>query len=148
MDAAFQPKQATGVGLDWKSGVGCGWLRRIGLHKGSFFNWITSYRRVHTRMPTFFPSICLLVRHRPLWDGRARRRERRTSSLSTTTTRKMPLECPLPVVPPPIQTCYVRNCWPLSTLEVFRGGEIKKRREGRRERGWRRERFFLSWYVL
>lgn len=55
MDAAFQPKQATGVGLDWKNGVGCGWLRRIGLHKGSFFNWITSYRRVHTRMPTFFP---------------------------------------------------------------------------------------------
>lgn len=129
MDAAFQPKQAaTGVGLDWKSGVDCGWLRRIGLHKGSFFNWITSYRRVHTRMPTFFP-IDLLAGPPSATYGTAAEKRPTSSSLSTT-TRKMPLECLLLFLHQYRRVTREIVGLSFSTLKVFHGEEIKKRREG------------------
>lgn len=129
MDAAFQQKQAaTGVGLDWKSGVDCGWLRRIGLHKGSFFNWITSYRRVHTRMPTFFP-IDLLAGPPSATYGTAAEKRPTSSSLSTT-TRKMPLECLLLFLHQYRRVTREIVGLSFSTLKVFHGEEIKKRREG------------------
>ena len=136
MDAAFQPKQAaTGVGLDWKSGVGCGWLRRIGLHKGSFFNWITSYRRVHTRMPTFFP-IDLLAGPPSATYGTAAEKRPTSSSLSTT-TRKMPLECLL---------LLLHRAKLLAVAFDTEG--VPWRRDKKKKGGRRRRKRFLSWYVL
>lgn len=120
--------------------MGCGWLRRIGLHKGSFFNWITSYRRVHTRMPTFFP-IDLLAAGPPsaTYGTAAPATENVERPPCRTTTRKMPFErhrC---------RSSTDTDVLRANLLAVFDTGGVPWRRDKKRKGGGRGS-FFRGTY--